>query len=1160
MYAVKKWGVLFLIVFMLVLTGCSGGDSASTDGDTDGDITGDVCDTCGPGEACIGPEDGFLDPICAAPCVMVGDCLEPNMRCVNFAPPGSDFSEGYCLPEDFCNDASCPKFCETDADCIYVEHYVCDHTTGECVPRNETDGDLDGTDGDTDAVVVDGDKDIEISEQPADPQVIYTNPCDFGSVAFGMTGECEITFENIGPTREACLIYALDQNTEEFAEFYIDEEDVLEDGQSVCLPVGSSWKVLVHYTPNNPGADTGSMEVIVTGEPISRFYVDLVSREKGEVHAYTTPEPPSPLDFERVRLESFRTLPVTIENRRVGDSDNKTMIARNFRFDAPEDLNFEIEDSVLNDQGEILLAPGQQTDLPITCHPIREGEHTNTLIFETNDSNNPLFEIDVICEGVQPRICATPYPVLFGEVALDTRASEYVEVCNCGGYELNIEEVGIEPPEALAFIYQVMDATLPITLPTAEDAIDGNDCIQVKVSYLPNRQGSEQAYLEILSNAPGNNIFQIPLAGTGVGATICTQPTTPIDFGVVRFGSGSGGASATPKDFEIYNCGPAGTSAYVCCIDMQNDTSTPDGTFSITNPDAGQVLPSGCDNGTEDFTGCIALAGDQRIRLTLNYEPTEHGTSDSIQHKSIIRIPAKSSSTHDLTHFVEVFGIASECEEGWYDLSPDVPGCEYQCDYEDSWDEPDMDFKDSNCDGIDGMIERAIFVSQSGSDETGDGSMDNPFRNVNTGVFSAINSGKIHVYVSEGTYFERVQLLDTISVYGGYRQLVTSGELNEAPLGWKRAITHTSIFQGGQVGLDANLLMHPTTLQFVTIYADNGSDSNKSSYGIYSRSSNGLVLENVRVFAGAGREGAYAFNGGENGEVGYSGTSGQSGREDDSTFYCNKEGRPNVGVGGRSNCDATGGNGGYSCKTGGSSCAGYTGGSGVGGAEGGPGHTGSYGSQGQSGSDGYNGAQGEGGTNEGYLTEGLWEPNDGQHGSAGGNGGGGGGGGGGGSSHSTLTCEDWGGTGGGGGGGGCGGTGGGGGEGGGSSFALFLYDSSPFIISCEFNTDNGGNGGNGRQGGEGGRGGDGAPGGEGYDEGKAGGPGGNGGWGGDGGSGGGGAGGLCIGIYRAGTSQPTMDGENTFSLGRPGFGGSPGDAVYGYDGEDGFKADVYPEM
>ncbi len=370
-------------------------------------------------------------------------------------------------------------------------------------------------------------------------------------------------------------------------------------------------------------------------------------------------------------------------------------------------------------------------------------------------------------------------------------------------------------------------------------------------------------------------------------------------------------------------------------------------------------------------------------------------------------------------------------------------------------DVPDLDYLDTNCDGIDGNIARAVFVSTSGS-STNPGTMDEPLSDVNMAIqVAAADPDKDHVYVSEGSYPGLITLVGGVSVFGGYSQAD----------GWRRSNAYVTTFSvggsvsGNQVGVLGANLGSPILVGGVTI-ATAAAPTNGHNYGILLQNSDGVTLEGVTVVAGVGG----ASTSGSTGPSGSAGSRGSNG------------GSPTYTSGGSGGSGAfAGGKGG----TGGDLNPFGTNGSNGAGPNGGPGGPGGgIGGNGGSGGNGGNGAAGSAGprgTNTGLVVGGWWLSNG--NGSTGGAGAGGSGGGGGGGGGITFLQ---GGGGGGGGGGGFGGSGGIGGIAGGSSFALFLSASSVSVKSSHLSSGAGRNGGSGGAGGNGGNGGAGAGGGGGH--------------------------------------------------------------------------------
>lgn len=452
---------------------------------------------------------------------------------------------------------------------------------------------------------------------------------------------------------------------------------------------------------------------------------------------------------------------------------------------------------------------------------------------------------------------------------------------------------------------------------------------------------------------------------------------------------------------------------------------------------------------------------------------------------------------------------------------------------------PDEAGLDTDCDGIDGSKDWAIFVSPMG-DDANLGTMESPVKTVTKALALASTNNKHGVYLSAGTYPESVKLVDGIGIYGGY----------DAASRWQRLMSNKSIISGGVTAITATGLTKQTEVQQVTIRSANGAAGSaaniagQSSYGVFAVNNTGLlVLRSNTIVAGdggaggLGATGATAVTGVNNGN----GTDGQG------------------GVSGGSNGGGGGAQGNSACgRAGGAGGSGSQGNSGGGGAEGtnNPGSGGGGGSKssicGSNASGGGRGGNGANGTNGGIgpaaasfgtATAAGYNPASGGSGTGGSAAAAGGGGGAGGGGVSTLVCKsDTGGGGGGGGAGGCPGGGGVGGGGGGGSIGVYAFGSKVLIANCAITTGKGGDGGNGGAGTAGSVGGTGGKGGGGADDAAGGGDGGNGGKGGDAGAGAGGTGGPSFGMWTVKSTLDQATANNTYpatgGAGRAGAGGT----------------------
>lgn len=494
------------------------------------------------------------------------------------------------------------------------------------------------------------------------------------------------------------------------------------------------------------------------------------------------------------------------------------------------------------------------------------------------------------------------------------------------------------------------------------------------------------------------------------------------------------------------------------------------------------------------------------------------------------------------------------CNEFYYDLNDSyADGCEYECINQNLsiTDVPDLDRTDTDCDGIDGSVAEAIFVSAAfGANNANPGTRAQPVRDVWKGIELAEAAGKSQVLVTSGTFVGPADgpvssgttvMRDGVSVFGGYDQAT-----------WARNPVNnvTLLASNASVALRFAGTAQETRLSGLTVRGASftGTDS-RSTFALWLQNTGAnAVLEEIIVQAGNASSGSNG-SGGDNGPAGQAGSSPSS---SSSGYYIG-------GNGGGSACGAGGGKGGNgTADPAGRGGAGGNGGDGTAVGNGGAGGSGNSndwvgegtGDSGDGGGNGGDGGPGTGGVSP-YASTGtfdvasmVWLAPQSSAGIDGKNGGGGGGAG------AGAKNDKNGGGGGGGGSAGCGGNGGASGTPGGGSFGIVILGASnPEIVAVSIVRGNAGDGGRGGNGGDGGAGQSGAAG---FNPSKDGGflgigektpgTGANGGSGGDGGGGGGGAGGCggpSIGVA-LGAGADIEQSEVEIISGEGGAGGSAG--------------------
>ena len=442
------------------------------------------------------------------------------------------------------------------------------------------------------------------------------------------------------------------------------------------------------------------------------------------------------------------------------------------------------------------------------------------------------------------------------------------------------------------------------------------------------------------------------------------------------------------------------------------------------------------------------------------------------------------------------------------------PGSDLTCQKTPDPDVPDSLFIDNNCDGIDGDIANAIFVSPSG-DDTFAGTRENPVKTVTQGIKLAQQQGKTGVYLDKGIYTGSVAMVAGIGVYGGY----DSGNL------WARSAANESLIQGGTTAVTLSNIAKETHLELVSVKSADGTTAGQSSYGVFVVNSSGpIIIGQAKVNAGNAASGNSPTAPADvitpvaaNGATGGNGCTGGG---------CNPAGPG--GKGGTNTCTAvagtvSGGNGGNGSvgNSGGGGANGIGSAAGVGGGGGSSGDClpGFYsGKGGSGGTDGAAGADGTLGTqpvavSSANFTAAGYSPASGGDGRPGGNGSGAGGGGAGGGGAGGICKPDAGGGGGGGGAGGCAAAAGLGGGGGGGSFGIYVFKSTVTLNTATLASGQAGNGGTGANGAVGGSAGTGATGGAGSEDSAGGGRGANGGKDGNSDAGADGSDGPSYGLY-----------------------------------------------
>jgi hypothetical protein len=158
---------------------------------------------------------------------------------------------------------------------------------------------------------------------------------------------------------------------------------------------------------------------------------------------------------------------------------------------------------------------------------------------------------------------------------------------------------------------------------------------------------------------------------------------------------------------------------------------------------------------------------------------------------------------------------------------------------------PDEDNVDSNCDGIDGDADDAVFVTTTGSlvESSTVGTRAMPAGSIAFGISLAQVRGKSQVLVAAGDYPGDVTLVEGVGVFGGY----------SVAADWARTAVIDTHIAGSVVATDIETR---TLLSRLTVTAPDATTPGGSSIALRIIRSTGLEVSDSAFTAGAGMPGA----------------------------------------------------------------------------------------------------------------------------------------------------------------------------------------------------------------------------------------------------------------------------------------------------------------
>lgn len=225
---------------------------------------------------------------------------------------------------------------------------------------------------------------------------------------------------------------------------------------------------------------------------------------------------------------------------------------------------------------EVVVAPGETFDLPITFCPDQLGHYSGELLVEQPhpDPQRRTLRIPIRADACEPALTITPNLVDFGEASLVAPVRRSILVRNDGAGPVAIEDVVSDTEGTGAFIVAERGSSL----------LQAGESTEIVVEFLPLTEGEVHTSVLLETSEGCDSTRQIKLAGRGVNLPPCAFDITPME---VELSAAIGESSR--RAFLVRNNG-AGT-CLVSRVNIAPGTSSafslPDGDLQSVRIDAG---------------------------------------------------------------------------------------------------------------------------------------------------------------------------------------------------------------------------------------------------------------------------------------------------------------------------------------------------------------------------------------------------------------------------------------------------------------------------------------------------------------------------------------------------------------------------------------------
>ena len=175
------------------------------------------------------------------------------------------------------------------------------------------------------------------------------------------------------------------------------------------------------------------------------------------------------------------------------------------------------------------LAPGASATLTITYKPVAPGTSAGNVVISNDATDSPVM-VNVVGTGVaattttSPAISVTPSEASFGNVTVNTEASQTIKLSNTGTADLSISQV-----KATGSGFSISGLAAPTT-------VAAGSSVNFTIAFKPKAAGAESGNISI-TNDSSDSPLVIDMTGAGVTSTVkLSASVSSVNFGNVAVG------------------------------------------------------------------------------------------------------------------------------------------------------------------------------------------------------------------------------------------------------------------------------------------------------------------------------------------------------------------------------------------------------------------------------------------------------------------------------------------------------------------------------------------------------------------------------------------------------------------------------------------------